>query len=168
MKSRVLFVVLLAIAVMMPASAAFAAPAAPVATPFKGSWDSQEWPTFLPPPPAVPDTMLVHLEGWGNATHLGNYTVEFEATVDVAGCGCSVNDQTTFVAANGDELYASGHAQGELVPGQPDDRYVTHYSTITGGTGRFAGATGSFVVKRLANLPTGMSTGTFEGTITLR
>jgi hypothetical protein len=167
MKSRLLSAALLTIAALMIASAAFAAPAAPVGTPFKGSWNSHEVDTFVPAPPPDATTMYVDLDGWGNATHLGKYTAHFEAIVDVAGCGCSVDDRTTLTAANGDKLYAVGHAQGELVPGQPTYRYVTHYSTITGGTGRFAGATGSFVVKRLADLATGVSHGSFDGTIVL-
>jgi len=36
---------------------------------------------------------------------------------------------------------------------------------ITGGTGRFADATGSFTVRRLVNQTTGVTSGSFEGTI---
>jgi hypothetical protein len=39
--------------------------------------------------------------------------------------------------------------------------------TITGGTGRFAGATGSFTVERLVNLGTGASSGSFVGKIAI-
>jgi hypothetical protein len=37
--------------------------------------------------------------------------------------------------------------------------------TITGGTGRFADATGSFTLERVINLSTGVSSGSFSGTI---
>ncbi len=40
-------------------------------------------------------------------------------------------------------------------------------STITGGTGRFEGATGSFTGVRLLNEATGVSSRSFTGTITL-
>ena len=36
---------------------------------------------------------------------------------------------------------------------------------ITGGSGRFAGATGSFTIKRLGGGTTGMTIGYFTGTI---
>ena len=38
---------------------------------------------------------------------------------------------------------------------------------ITGGTGRFAGATGTFHVDRIFNRATGETTGSFEGWISL-
>jgi hypothetical protein len=37
--------------------------------------------------------------------------------------------------------------------------------TITGGTGRFTGAAGSFTVERSLDQTTGVTTGSFEGTI---
>ena len=39
--------------------------------------------------------------------------------------------------------------------------------TITGGTGRFAGVTGTVVVNRSLDLVTGVTSGTFTGTINL-
>jgi hypothetical protein len=38
---------------------------------------------------------------------------------------------------------------------------------ITGGTGRFAGATGGFIMKRVVDLSSPFTSGTFEGTISL-
>jgi hypothetical protein len=43
---------------------------------------------------------------------------------------------------------------------------IVETATITGGTGRFAGATGSFIVERLVDLINLETTGSFEGTIT--
>lgn len=37
--------------------------------------------------------------------------------------------------------------------------------TITGGTGRFEDASGTFTLKRLVSLTTGVTASTFEGTI---
>ena len=39
-------------------------------------------------------------------------------------------------------------------------------AVITGGTGRFAGAQGSFTIMRLVEQATGDTSGSFEGTIT--
>jgi len=43
---------------------------------------------------------------------------------------------------------------------------VTEINTITGGTGRFTGAQGSFTVERLHNMVTSATFGSFHGTIT--
>ena len=161
MKSRLLFTSLLVVSVMMIAGAAFAAPTAK-ATPFKGSWESSEKPTFVPAPP--PDAILMFVDGnaSGNATQLGKYTATFKATVDL-GCGCSQGDSIHFIAANGDSLYGLG--QGVGVPDKPGFNLVTQAYRIMGGTGRFAGATGNFIVIRLANNATGVSSGSFDGSI---
>jgi hypothetical protein len=142
---------------------AFAAPAGR-ATPFKGSWDSLEIPTF-DPPIGPPSTMYVDGHAWGNATHLGKYTATFAATVNLV-CGCSVGDTVHFIAANGDSLDGVGSGSGGP-SGTPGFNLVTQTYAITGGTGRFAGATGSFTVVRLANNATGVSSGSFTGEIVL-
>lgn len=162
MKSRLLFVVLLAIAVLVPASAAFAAPTAKKELPFKGTIQSVENIRFVPPA-----TLVIDAAGSGNATHLGRYTVTYHVEVDnsdpTAGLGV---ESLTFVAANGDSISANGTGLGgpTEIPGV--NRIVEQY-TITGGTGRFAGATGSFTVERLVTLATGESSGTFDGNIVL-
>jgi hypothetical protein len=43
---------------------------------------------------------------------------------------------------------------------------ITETYTITGGTGRFVGAEGSFKVERLQDLGTGFTAGLFQGSIT--
>jgi hypothetical protein len=42
---------------------------------------------------------------------------------------------------------------------------VVEVYTITGGTGRFADATGTFTLENTVTQATGVSTGTFSGTI---
>lgn len=42
---------------------------------------------------------------------------------------------------------------------------IRETATITGGTGRFAGATGSFTAERVFNIATSITTGSFEGAI---
>jgi hypothetical protein len=69
-----------------------------------------------------------------------------------------------FTAANGDTLTAdyTENITPTDVPGVFSD-VIT--ATITGGTGRFAGATGSFVSDRVADHVTGIVSDSFEGTI---
>ena len=43
---------------------------------------------------------------------------------------------------------------------------IVEIQTVTGGTGRFSGAKGSFTVERLIDLTTGLTSGSFHGTIT--
>jgi hypothetical protein len=71
-----------------------------------------------------------------------------------------------FTAANGDTLTAdfTSHVTPTDVPGVV---FVAVTATITGGTGRFAGATGSFVGDRLADTVHGTVTESFEGTISV-
>jgi hypothetical protein len=123
--------------------------------PFKGNFEGRQTVTPLQPPFG-----LVNGSATGNATHLGLFTLEFPHTVNFA---TRVGEGTyTFTAANGDKLIAdfTGQAQG----GPPIVSIVEH-ATVTGGTGRFAGATGSFVVRRRFEPASGTTEGSFEGTI---
>ena len=70
------------------------------------------------------------------------------------------------VAANGDMLFTTIVAQGTPDPDTPGVQRIVEIHTITGGTGRFAGAQGSFTVIRLVEGATGVTSGSFEGTIT--
>ncbi len=124
--------------------------------PFKGSLDGSATVTPLDPPFAS-----VVLEGSGTAMQLGRYTLDYSHTVNQAtrvGSGTYV-----FTAANGDTLTAAVTGQATLVA--PGELSVAEIGTITGGTGQFAGATGSFVVERTFFLATGITTGSFSGTI---
>jgi hypothetical protein len=67
----------------------------------------------------------------------------------------------TIVAANGDQISGTflGTAQvGPVVS-------IVELATITGGTGRFAGASGSFTIRRLFFPSAGTTTGSFQGSI---
>ena len=108
-------------------------------------------------------TMSVHLTGGGAATHLGWYTFTLEGTVDLRnGTGAG---SAEFVAANGDSIYTTFVGQGVPTGGTPTENRVTETYTITGGTGRFAEAGGSFTMVRLLDTATEQTSGSFEGTI---
>jgi hypothetical protein len=121
---------------------------------FRGSLEGTQSVT-----PGQPPFATVDGEATGTATLLGRFTVRFPHTVNFA---TATGEGTyTFTAANGDMLTAhfTGAAQlGVIVT-------IVEEAEITGGTGRFAGASGSFTARRQFNQATGVTTGSFEGTI---
>ena len=79
-----------------------------------------------------------------------------------------------YIAANGDSIFAEDVGQAEQT-GTPGVVHVVEINTITGGTGRFAGATGSFTLHRLLDVSADpdpfsfgpfSTSGSFHGTIT--
>ncbi len=134
------------------------AAAAEKAVPFKGSLQAVE------SNDVQGTTLFVEGSGSGNATHLGRLTVTYESEVDLltlAGSGSA-----HFIAANGDSLFTE--VIGQATPTEnPDVLSIAETYTITGGTGRFADATGSFTVERLLNTGTSVTSGSFGGTIVI-
>jgi len=125
--------------------------------PFRGNLEGEQTVTPLQPP-------LVAVSGAaaGNATHLGKYSVVFPHIVNfVTRTG---QGTYTFTAADGSTLTATFTGQAQ---GAPPVVSLEEHATITGGTGRFADATGSFVVQRTFDQATGKTEGSFEGTITV-
>ena len=124
---------------------------------FKGSLEGVVSMTPLAPP-----FVSVLVNATGNATQLGQFTLAIPHTVNRSTRTAIGSYQ--FTAANGDTLTAdfTGKATPTATPGV---LYIEETATITGGTGRFAGATGSFTCERLYNTTTGTTTGSFEGTI---
>ena len=127
--------------------------------PFRGTLEGDV--TRLPAPPVV----LVDIEATGVATHLGRFTLDVPHEVNPA--TSQAVGLYKFVAANGDELTAQFTGQGTFIAGT-DFLYIEEIATITGGTGRFAGATGSFTGERLYDTIAGTTIGSFEGTISSR
>jgi hypothetical protein len=125
--------------------------------PFKGSLEGD-----VTVSPLTPPFVQVDVDATGNATQLGEFALAIPHKVNRA-------DRTAvgtyeFTAANGDMLFAdfTGTATPTAIPGV---LYIEETATITGGTGRFAGATGSFVCERLYDTIAGTTIGSFEGTI---
>jgi hypothetical protein len=109
--------------------------------------------------------MSVTASGSGNASQLGKFTVSY--TVDV---NLLTNEGTggvaEFVAANGDKLFAEGTGQATATTTAGIFNVVENY-TITGGTGRFVGASGNLTLDRVVDITTGVTSGTMVGTITV-
>jgi hypothetical protein len=125
----------------------------------KGSLQATE--THLVTPP----TMFVDATGSGNATQLGSFTMSFQGEVFLPTL-FAASESATLVGADGSSIFGEGSGQGTLT-GTPGIVSIVETYTITGGTGRFAGATGNFTVERLINRATLASSGTIEGTIEL-
>jgi hypothetical protein len=111
--------------------------------------------------PLTPPIASVEIDGTGVAAGLGRFTLEVPHVVNQA---TRVATGTyVFTAANGDTLTASFSGQATLV--SPGVLTVAETATITGGTGRFDGATGSFTTDRTFTVATGQTSGTFHGWI---
>jgi hypothetical protein len=153
------------IALLLPillASTTFAAPAAAEKQLLlKGSLQAVETDTLEFP------TLFVDASGSGNATQLGRFTVSYQAIIHLFPDGAGTASVSAhLVAANGDSLFAEGSGLGVPTETPNISRIVERY-TITGGTGRFAGASGSFTVERLLNQATGVTSGTIDGDIVI-
>jgi hypothetical protein len=127
-------------------------------TPFKGSFHAVETDTAQFP------TLTVTGIGAGNATQLGKFTMTYDAVVNLvtrAGIG-----SFEFIAANGDRVFAD--SLGQATPtGTPNLVSIVEILPITGGTGRFADATGTVISTRLLDQVTGDTSGSFDGTIVI-
>ncbi len=162
MKKTLVSAVIAVLILIVLASLAFAARfAAPAATPFKGTLEGSE----TNAPGIRGQTFVATGDAAGTAAQLGSYTLHYQIEVN-ATTRASTNGVATFIAATGDKIYAKGNGQGGPSGTPGIGAPVEHY-TITGGTGRFAGASGSYEVHRLIQQQTGVTWGSFNGTITL-
>jgi hypothetical protein len=106
-------------------------------------------------------TLSVDGSGAGIGSHLGKFTVSWLATVDISTDPSPSTGTFEFIAANGDHLFTDIVGEGSGAP----LAHITECNTITGGTGRFAGAEGAFTIHRVVDLSTGSTSGAFDGTI---
>lgn len=126
--------------------------------PFKGTMQGHDTDIGGPMNAFVVDT-----NGTGIATHLGQFSFSQENTVNLD-TGTETGSGH-WIAANGDSIYTTIVGSGEPTD-TPNVISITEINTIIGGTGRFAGAQGSFTVERLANAATFVTSGSLHGAIT--
>ena len=131
------------------------------ALPFRGTIATADRGSIAPP------NLLISGSAEGTATHLGRYTATYDAVAPL-GQGTATGSYV-FTAANGDRFTAT--FVGSAAPVEPGVERFTEDLTIVSGTGRFAGATGTFTMRKLVNIDVaqGRSTGagTMEGEIAL-
>lgn len=132
--------------------------------PFKGRIDGQ----FIATPTADPTVYLGVAQAVGNGTHVGAFT---KLTSDVINIATGRVDGTfTMTVANGDHV--AGVYGGFFVFGSTPGTFSWELNaTITGGSGRFSAATGTFVFVASGQdvitngIVRGTYTETFDGTI---
>ncbi len=128
--------------------------------PFKGNLEGTV--TVTPVPGSPPTVVDVLVEGTGNATQLGQFAVAIPHRVDRV--ARTAVGSYHFTAANGDTL--SADFTGQSMPTATLGVIaIVETATITGGTGRFAGATGSLTCERLYDTLLGTTTGSFKGSV---
>ena len=126
--------------------------------PLKGSLQGNDSDQLL-----SPTSILVTSTGTGHSTLLGLFSFTLLSTVDLT--QFTETGLAQFTAANGDSVFAT--VVGSAGPtDDPDVISISETYTITGGTGRFEGAQGTFTAARLGNGVTFTTVGTFNGTIT--
>jgi hypothetical protein len=130
--------------------------------PFKGTLEGGF--TFVPDPPPSTFASVDFAPLTGNATHLGRFTLKGPHRVNLATTPATATGTFEFTAANGDTLMASFTGLGTPTA-TPGIASIVETATIVGGTGRFAGATGRFIVERIVDLINFQTTGSLEGTI---
>jgi hypothetical protein len=152
----------LPMAAMILTAALVVPAAAQQQVPLKGTFQGND--TVSPGP--SPTTALLRTTATGTGTHLGPFSFTQELTLN--GANLTDTGSAQWIAANGDIIYTvvvGSAIQGDVV------FTVTEIHTITGGTGRFSGAQGSFTVHRThvvapSDDGTHVTSGWFEGTIT--
>ena len=121
----------------------------------------------VPCPPNTPvPSFCVAITGSGHATHMGEIQESGFVVVSVGrpcGPGC-VTDfaRHTITAANGDQIVVETTGENSATA-DPTIRFRTGPYVVTGGTGRFSGASGSGTATATINMATGTSTATFVG-----
>ena len=138
---------------------------------FKGTFQGQDAHDAVLPPGAT--TVVIDTTATGTGTLLGQFSLIRKVTGNLV--NFTATGSAHWVAANGDSIYTTVFGQAELSDLPGGFLKVTEIHTITGGTGRFTGAQGSFTVELFHKLEAsgvagGVEThdisGSFHGTIT--
>ena len=135
---------------------------------FNGSLQGTESATLQGGPP--PSTLIAAGKLPGLATLFGQFTFNYTLTVILTTTPTTAAGSGTLITTDGDRIFTDIKGLSMQTTTTTGISLITELDTITGGTGKFAGAKGFFIVERLANLPpgTGLTSGAFHGTIVLQ
>ena len=137
---------------------------------FKGTFQGYDAHDILPPEAT---SVVISTTARGVGTQLGRFSLNREVTGNLL--NFSATGSAHLVAANGDSIYTTVVGQAELSDLPGGFLKVTEIHTITGGTGRFTDAQGSFTVElfhkfEVSSVAGGVEMhdifGSFHGTIT--
>ena len=106
--------------------------------------------------------IVIDVTGTGHATQIGKYSIHYRECF-VPATGAVTAGSFTLTAANGDIVF--GTYVGQAVPEGDSSVRFEDPGVITGGTGRFAGATGTLDQSGVANLASGDYSANISGSI---
>jgi hypothetical protein len=126
----------------------------------------------LAPFPNQAEGIYVNASVMSTDTALGPFTLFYSLVVDFAFVGTqdSAPGGSRLIVgdpANGDSILVCFLGNNNGLCANGDLRHVDPW-TIIGGTGRYAGAKGSFTTDQCSNLTTGETSGAISGTIIVR
>jgi hypothetical protein len=114
-----------------------------------------------------PTLLCISATGSGQAAHLGETSESAVVVSDLASNpapGCHTETRTTtLTAANGDQVTMD--ATGQNCSISPTTVTAVDSYVVTGGTGRYSGATGSGTTRASIDLASGIAVVTFSGTL---
>jgi hypothetical protein len=106
------------------------------------------------------NSLLVHLTGSGAASLLGRFTMVDDGVASLTtGAGTGT---ITYTAADGSSFTGTASGNGTI---DGDFADLADTLTVTGGTGRFAGASGILIANRRLDLTTLSSSGSINGSL---
>jgi len=109
-------------------------------------------------------TMSITAVGTGDATQLGHFTISYHTEVNLLDLSVVETAQWNGTSGNTLNIKAVGQATEDRTPGML--KLIEIY-TITGGSGRLTGVSGTLTVNRVVSATTGVTSSTFEGYLLL-
>jgi hypothetical protein len=143
--------------------------AAQTQVPFKGTFQGTD--CVVPENTcSTVNSPTIKTSGTGSGTHMGAFSLTQETTL-IPIAPNAFAGSAHWVAANGDSIDSTFVASPDFSTAPLGYITVTETHTITGGTGRFAGAQGTFILERTHLIPlsadgTHVTFGSFHGSIT--
>jgi hypothetical protein len=136
--------------------------------PFRGSFTLATSAVTDCPPTCPPEILRITGTAEGTATQLGRFTATFVDNLNLA--TATSTGTFDFTAADGAQLFATTTgSEDQFIP--PNVSHITIVAEIVGGTGRFAGATGTFTIHSISTIDFAGATSTgsasFDGQVNL-